>query len=276
MIALLWGACVNPAFFETGAPPPFGYVAEGPSVVAARTVPPFAAPGDEVVVEALVLGAPERIEVDGCAWSLDRPARSCFDVPAFWEPLGSELPLTVTLPTWTTDGFEDCDDRSTWLEADTGLWRPGQCWNTVHVQVRALRSDGTEATATATPRVVVGDRPAALPPLAPLEVTLPSTATPSQTVSVEVRMPLPKDLIDDPLTDWFSARTQWFVQGGELLGTGHTRFRVLDEALLSENRWTVPDAPGAYTIAAVVRPVRGPNRIFNDVTWGTATVEVAP
>lgn len=225
------------------------------TVVAAMRVTPRVAPGGVPrTFEALVLSPRpvERRRWATCGYTVGVAAEvwtSCYEEPSLVEELGEGATLTWTPP---SIGVEGCD------QGHTGLG--DGCWSTFPLRLTAEDAEG--AGSAVIPLAVLADGEEAwdLPGPVPLTVAV---------VEGEPRAGAEILLEAHTLGRDLGQEFRWYVDGGELLGTGRTLpWTVEDGVTTSHNRLRIPaDWEGPLRVAVVVDQ-------DGEESWTLETLEV--
>jgi hypothetical protein len=276
------------------------YTIDRPRVVAIKLDPPVLAHGLPVRIEALML-APEgfevvETEVTTCGFRDDLLVEvwggECFDEPELVTLVGTEVPLTwdppdlsgiacpvdsgdTAIPWQDTGG--DTDPRDTDADTDTGgvpwvpAWDEGSCTSYAPLLVgfvgKKERAYGTvTAMVRAAPYVDGEELPTPIDAL-PRSLEATGDVVAGGEIGLEFRI--------DAEPDWAGYR--WYVDDGELLGTGRTATQEIDGATyVTRNTLRIPeDFHGPLRVVVVVASMTGwDKRHTGDVTWSELTLEV--
>ena len=264
------------------------YRLDRPRVLAIRVDPPILVHGVPVSIDALVLGPPgttvESVEVGLCGLSDERMVRvfelQCFDEPDLVQTLGRAVPLAWEPPDLSQvpcdpDTGVDSGHAHTGDTADTGAvgWHVGDCYSSAPLLV----------TATVGGQLAYGalDAPFRLAPFETGEAvpTSVNAAARSLTVTGDARpgaeVALTFAVAAEPGWDGF----RWWVDGGELLGTGRTAVQQRDGDLrITHNTLRIPeDWEGPLRVVVTVQSQVGlESDVIGDVAWEILTLDVRP
>lgn len=262
---------------EPAAPEAFDYHIDRTLVPGLRIVPLSAPSGTPRTIDALVLSPSEvrSVSVEVCGLRTDMAVElwgpECFAEPALVQSLGDALPLAWMPP---DIGF-DCerpdygyyDYEYGYESGGSGLYMPYYCNVSVPVRVVAhtAEDEGASFLITGLNSNTYGDEdPALAEPL--LEI---QSGTAKAGGSITLRFTLARDWYGSSGELYASYR--WWVDAGELAGTGRTGTTGLDEGnrLYSDNTLTIPaDYHGPLRVAVVTTDGSLP------AVWATRTLEV--
>lgn len=256
-------------------------------VLAIRIDPPVVLHGLPVTVDALVLGPPgtelDAVSVDLCGLSDERMVQvwnlECFDEPELVQPLGDALPLVWAppdlsqLPCEPDTGQADTAHADSADSADTGDagWFAGRCQSRVPMMLTATVSGEPAYGAVEVPMRVA---PFATGEAVPTSV---NGAERSLVATGDVRpggeVALTFTIAAEPGWDGF----RWWVDAGELVGTGRTAIHRRDGDLrVTQNTLRIPDDwQGPLRVVVTVQSAAGQQSdAVGDVAWEILTLDV--
>lgn len=261
------------------------YRLDRPRVLAIRVDPPVLVHGLPVTIDALVMGPPgtsvDSVSVDLCGLSDERMVRvwelQCYDEPELVQPLGAALPLA----------WEPPDLSRVPCEADTGLdtahghsgdtaavaWHVGDCHSSVPLMVSAVVSGQPAYGALDAPIRLASFEPGEAVPASVNAAARSLTALGDARPGGEVTLTFA--VAAEPGWDGF----RWWVDGGELVGTGRTAVQERDGDLrITHNTLRIPDDwEGPLRVVVTVQSRIGlDSDAVGDVAWEILTLDVRP
>jgi hypothetical protein len=248
------------------------YQLDRPRVAAIRVSPPVLAHGLPVTIDALILGPgePSDEHVAICGLRTDLPTyvgeEQCFRQPELVDDIGDGLPI----------GWEPPDLATVTCPEDTGNtpdtgWTWGICASVVPLLVSAKVADEPVfGRVDAWLRVRGYNDGEPVPPsFADLPHSLTVSGEPRAGGEVELTASIDGDV------DEYGFR--WWVDAGELVGTGRTAVHELDgDSRVTHNTLRIPDDfHGSLRVAVVEQSLRGEtDALVGDQSWDVITLEV--